>query len=99
MFAANGTTVGREILVNTATAAVRNPQITALSNGGFVVTWQDDSLGVGGDRGHHQHCREGAGVRGPSRRGAVGPELLVNTATRAIRAIRRSRRCRTAASW
>ena len=28
-----------------------SPQITALANGGFVVTWQDLSLGVGGATG------------------------------------------------
>ena len=52
VFAANGTRVGSELLVNTATASDQNaPQITALSNGGFVVTWQDLSQGVGGRRG------------------------------------------------
>ena len=41
--------LGSEIRVNTATASFQDsPQITALSNGGFVVTWQDFSLGVGG---------------------------------------------------
>ena len=39
--------MGSEILVNTATAGNQQlPQITALSNGGFVVTWKDDSQGV-----------------------------------------------------
>ena len=42
VFDAGGAAVGSEILVNTATANSQyNPQITALSNGGFVVTWQD----------------------------------------------------------
>ena len=41
--------VGGEILVNTATAGLQeSPQITALANGGFVVTWYDGSQGVGG---------------------------------------------------
>jgi hypothetical protein len=32
--------VGQEISVNSATADIQiNQQITALSNGGFVVTW------------------------------------------------------------
>jgi hypothetical protein len=44
--------LGSEILVNTATAGSQSDQqITALSNGGFVVTWQDDSQGVGGTTG------------------------------------------------
>src|SRR5207245_8699468 len=52
VFAAGGTPVGSEILVNSATAGSQiNPQITALQNGGFVVTWQDDSQGVGGASG------------------------------------------------
>ena len=52
VFHADGTRVGSEILVNTATANNQDdPQITALSNGGFVVTWSDKSLGVGGATG------------------------------------------------
>jgi hypothetical protein len=39
VFAASGTPVGPEILVNSATAHSQDdPQTTALSNGGFVVT-------------------------------------------------------------
>jgi hypothetical protein len=37
------TRVGGEVLVNTATA---DPQITAPSNGGCVVTWTDASQGA-----------------------------------------------------
>ena len=49
VFAAGVMPAGPEILVNSATANHQiNPQITALSNGGFVVTWTDESLGVGG---------------------------------------------------
>ena len=43
--------VGTEILVNTATAAIQSPQITALSNGGFVVTWTDISSALAARRG------------------------------------------------
>ena len=40
---------GGEILVNTTTANDQSwPQLTALSNGGFVVTWTDESMS-GGD--------------------------------------------------
>ena len=81
VFAADGTPVGSEILVNTATASNQvTPQITALSNGGFVVTWEDYSHGRRRrDGGQQQRRREGAGVRGGRR--AVGSEILVNTAT------------------
>src|SRR5207302_540453 len=49
VFAADGSRVGSELLVNTATALDQFvPQITALANGGFVVTWEDDSQGDGG---------------------------------------------------
>ena len=44
--------VGSEILVNTATVNTQDDaQITALTNGGFVVTWGDFSHGVGGAAG------------------------------------------------
>ena len=52
VFTADGAAVGGEILVNTATASAQGaPQITALANGGFVVTWLDQSGGVGGATG------------------------------------------------
>jgi Ca2+-binding RTX toxin-like protein/type III secretion system FlhB-like substrate exporter len=81
VFAAGGAAVSSEILVNTATAGAQQvPQITALSGGGFVVTWQDDSLGVGGATGDTSQTAvkaqifTAAGV-------PVGSEILVNTAT------------------
>ena len=52
VFTAAGAPVGGEILVNTATEQDQtHAQITALSNGGFVVTWKDFSQGVGGAGG------------------------------------------------
>ena len=43
---------GSEILVNTATAGTQNQsKVTDLAGGGFVVTWTDYSLGVGGAGG------------------------------------------------
>ena len=65
VFDAAGTAVGSEMLVNTATASHQYiPQITALANGGFVVTWNDLSQGVGGaDRRQQRLCGQGAGVR------------------------------------
>jgi hypothetical protein len=42
VFAADGTKIGDEILVNTAIGGYQiDPQITGLSNGGVVVTWGD----------------------------------------------------------
>jgi hypothetical protein len=81
VFAADGGRVGAEFLVNTATAGGQlNPQIAALSNGGFVVTWRDLSLGVGGAAG------DGSGLAIKAQvflaNGTrVGSEFLVNTAT------------------
>jgi hypothetical protein len=41
-----------DFLVNTATASNQlGAQVTALSNGGLVVTWDDYSQGVGGATG------------------------------------------------
>jgi hypothetical protein len=81
VFQADGTRFGAEILVNTATLNNQtNPQITALPDGGFVVTWQDLSLGVGGATGDASSTAVKAqafladGTR-------VGSEVLVNTAT------------------
>ena len=52
VFTADGATVGGEFLVNTATEGHQYPaQITALSDGGFAMTWQDFSQGVGGATG------------------------------------------------
>jgi hypothetical protein len=52
VFDAAGARVGRELLVNTATADAQwFPKITTLPNGGFVVTWADNSQGVGGAAG------------------------------------------------
>jgi hypothetical protein len=81
VFAAGGTPVGAEILVNTATANdQREPQITALSNGGFVVTWQDDSEGVGGTGGDSSGNAVKAQVYAADGT-PVGAEIRVNSAT------------------
>ncbi len=43
-FAANGDAVGGEFLVNQTTNSVQlQPQVTALANGGFAVTWNSDT--------------------------------------------------------
>jgi len=80
VFAAGGTPVGSEILVNSATAGNQaNAQLTALSNGGFVVTWQDMSAGVGGAAGDSSSAAIKAQVFGAGGT-PVGNEILVNTA-------------------
>jgi hypothetical protein len=81
VFAAAGTAVGNEIRVNTATAnAQGTPQITALSGGGFVVTWQDGSLGVGGATGDASNTAVKAQVFAAGGT-LVGSEIRVNSAT------------------
>ncbi|WP_111732385.1 calcium-binding protein [Roseovarius amoyensis] len=77
VFAADGTPVGSEFLVNATTVLQQwNPQITALEGGGFVVTWQDSSF-TGGDT-------SSPGVRAQvftADGTPVGGELQVNTTT------------------
>jgi hypothetical protein len=81
IFTAAGVPVGGEILVNTATDnAQEEPQITALADGGFVVTWQDSSMGVGGASGDSSFFAVKAQVF-TAVGGLVGTEILVNTAT------------------
>jgi hypothetical protein len=80
VFLADGTRVGSELRVNTATDnAQSDPQITALSNGGFVVTWTDDSNGVGGATGDGSRAVKAQVFLADGTR--VGSELRVNTAT------------------
>lgn len=74
---ANGAKVGGEFLVNTTTASSqREPVVTALSGGRFVVVWTDDSA-TGGDTSLSSvraqiHAADGA---------RIGGEILVNTTT------------------
>ena len=81
VFTADGDRSGPEILVNTATPSDQvEPQITALANGGFVVTWADLSLGVGGATGDSSGNAVKAQVFAADGT-RVGSEILVNTAT------------------
>ncbi len=77
IFTSTGATVGNEFLVNTTTAnAQQFPSIAALTNGGFVVVWEDLS-GQGGDA-------SGSSIKAQaydSFGNKVGGEFLVNTAT------------------
>jgi len=67
----NGAAVGGEFRVNTTTIAGQNdPAITALVNGGFVVTWQS---GGNGDNGIFAQRYDTSGA-------AVGGEFRVNPA-------------------
>ena len=69
--------VGSEFLVNTQTAGDQTkPKITELSNGGFIVTWQDASGTLGDNSGTsikaQIYAADGA---------KVGSEFLINTQT------------------
>jgi hypothetical protein len=99
VFAAGGTPVGAEILVNSATAGDQvQPQITALSNGGFVVTWHDFSHGVGGAGGDTSDYAVKAQVFAAGGT-PIGAEIRVNSATAGTQIDAQIRRCRTAALW
>lgn len=77
IFTATGAKVGAEFLVNTQTANdQQNPTIIGLANGGFVVTWSDDSGTLGDSTGASIKAQM-FGADGT----AIGSELLVNTQT------------------
>jgi Ca2+-binding RTX toxin-like protein len=81
VFTTQGDKIGSEILVNTATVNYQmDPKITALANGGFVVTWKDNSLGVGGATGDSDGWAVKAQVFTPAG-DKTGSEILVNTTT------------------
>lgn len=76
-FDANGIAMGGEVLVNSATLNNQDQSsVTALSNGGFVVTWTDNS-GQGGDADKTSVKAQMYNAQGV----AVGSEFLVNTTT------------------
>jgi autotransporter passenger strand-loop-strand repeat protein len=69
--------VGSELLVNTQTAGDQAvPRITELSNGGFVITWRDES-GTLGDNSNTSIKAQIYAADGAK----VGSEFLVNTYT------------------
>lgn len=77
IFDAVGARIGGEFRVNTQTLNWQTvPSITALSGGGFVVTWQDQSRTLGDDSGTSIKAQifDATGMR-------VGDEFLVNTQT------------------
>jgi Ca2+-binding RTX toxin-like protein len=77
IFDAAGNKIGGEILVNQTTAGNQGmPSVLALSSGGFVVSWTDDSQ-IGGDS-------DGFGIKAQAfdaNGNKVGEEFLVNTST------------------
>jgi hypothetical protein len=76
VFAADGSKIGSEMLVNTATTSNQNAeQITALTNGGFVVTWTDLSQKAPDTSGAAIRAQLFAADGSKS-----GGEILVNTA-------------------
>jgi hypothetical protein len=77
VFTAGGAKLGTEFLVNTQTAGRQsNSTIAGLANGGFVVTWSDDSLTLGdsSDLSIKAQVFTAGGDK-------VGTEFLVNTQT------------------
>ncbi len=76
IFSGSGAKVGGEFLVNTFTAgAQESPSTTALSNGNFVVTWQDASGSLGDlDGSIKGQIFSSVGAK-------IGSEFLVNSAT------------------
>jgi len=82
LFAANGSKIADEFLVNTATTDEQSkPLITELSNGGFVIVWEDKSKGVGGASGDADGIAIKAQVFAADG-SKVEDERLVNTAAR-----------------
>lgn len=72
LYAADGSKVGGEFLVNTQTnGSQASPVVTGLSNGGFVVSWQDQNS-TSGDIKAQIYGANGA---------PVGGEFLINSVT------------------
>src|SRR4029078_10863671 len=77
VFGADGQKRGGEIQVNSTTQGYQlAPSITALSNGGFVVVWVDES-GQGGDSSEHPIKAQVFDAAGNK----LGAEFLINTVT------------------
>jgi probable HAF family extracellular repeat protein len=77
IFDANGAKVGAEFQVNTETLYSQyDPQVAALANGDFVISWTDESGTLGDTSGTSVKAQvfDENGVK-------VGPEFLVNTET------------------
>ncbi len=84
-FTETGAPVGADILVNTATAGNQlDPSISALANGGYVVTWTDNGApGSGASWLAKAQIFDAAGVR-------IGGEIIVTGATTGVSAVETS---------
>ncbi len=72
---ASGNTAGSEFKVNTHTASSQDyPAVTSLNDGGFVVTWHDDS-------GHDGSADGVFGQRYSSSGSATGSQFQINSTT------------------
>ncbi len=71
IYDAAGSAVGGIFLVNTSNGQPTHLDVTALSGGGFVVTWQNDASGTAGTAGIRAQLFTAAGV-------ASGAELSVS---------------------
>ena len=77
IFGSDGDQIGSEFLVNTVTHGQQSrPNITSLANGGFAVTWRDesDTLGDSSFSSVKAQIFDGSGAK-------VGSEFLVNSQT------------------
>lgn len=75
VFDAGGAKVGAEFCVSAQTTyAQLNPAITALSNGGFVIAWEDQRYTLGGESNLKVQVFGAGGTR-------VGSEFLVTSQT------------------
>ena len=85
VYTAAGAARGGQILVNaggtgTSFSAQKDQRITALTGGGYVITWTDDNKGPGGATGDNSNNSIKAQVFDAA--GAkIGTEMLVNTQT------------------
>ena len=72
VYAADGTKIGTEFLANTQTTGSQaTPTVTGLSNGGFVIAWQDQNSTSGDIKGQ-AYAANGT---------PTGSEFLINTVT------------------
>ena len=78
-----GNPLGTEFQINTETATNQNnPQITATSDGGFVVVWQSASSGSAGDGSSNAVIgRQFDGVAGDGTPTASAADFVINTST------------------
>ncbi|MFM2282230.1 MAG: hypothetical protein RLZZ444_4461 [Pseudomonadota bacterium] len=77
LFDATGQKIGEEFLVNTATVNIQfAPSVTTLTNGGFVISWNDNSA-TGDDSSQGSIKAQLYNAQG----GTIGEEFLVNTMT------------------